>query len=259
LPIDEIYENFVMEKKIKNFISIGKNIQRIRIAKEMKQYSLAKDAGISPTHLSKLENEKHIPTGIILKKIADALGVEVNELYDIDINKKNKYFKGEIEQNIIKENVPNYYRPTIPLDIIKRPEWIEKLIPKMNRYIPVLNQIPADNSVDIDILTFPLDFADEYIMSDVRDPDAYSLVIVGNSMLPTLNESEYVTVSPQCECNNGCIVVFRTMDGKSGIKRYKQIGTKVILWSDNKKYKELEYKIKDFVFIHKVVEVIKKL
>ena len=235
-------------------MGIGKNIKRIRIAKEIKQYSLAKDAGIAPTHLSKIENEKHNPTGIVLKKIADALGVEVNKLYDLE--KNNEYFRFG---SIIKENIPYYSRSIVPTDIIGKPEWANKLIAKMTRCIPVFNQIPAGKTIDADKQNFPADFANEYVMSSARDPDAYSLVALGDSMSPILNEGDYVTVSPNTDPSNGNIVVFRLKNDKAGIKRYREIGTKVSLEPDNPKYESIEYNRNDFLFLHKVIEVIKKL
>ena len=159
----------------------------------------------------------------------------------------------------LRDNIPYYSRSILPIDTISKSKWADKIITKMTRCIPVFNQIPADRTIDEDKQNFPVDFADEYVISAARDPDAYSLVALGDSMSPILNEGDYITVSPNTNPSNGNIVVFRLKDGKTGVKRYREIGTKVSLEPDNPKYELTEHNRNDFLFTHKVIEIIKKL
>lgn len=55
-------------------------IRELRDARDMTQLRLAVEAGITPTALSRIENGHDIPKLNTAKKIADALGVKVDDL-----------------------------------------------------------------------------------------------------------------------------------------------------------------------------------
>ena len=61
---------------------VARNIRRLRVARELSQESLAVDAGIDRTYVSRLEREIENPTIAILEKLAAALDVEIVELFD---------------------------------------------------------------------------------------------------------------------------------------------------------------------------------
>ncbi len=58
-------------------------------------------------------------------------------------------------------------------------------------------------------------------MADNKDENAYALVVTGDSMVPTLNEGDYVIVSPSAELHNNSIVDFRLKGGNAGVKRFR--------------------------------------
>ena len=61
-------------------------------------------------------------------------------------------------------------------------------------------------------------------------------------------------VSPNSEVTNNYTVVFRLKEtGDSGVKKFKQEGTKVQLIPDNSNYDISVHDIREFSFIHKVV------
>ena len=60
---------------------LGKRIREIRLAKKLKQETLAEMACIEPPTLSNIENGKNYPASETLNKIANALGVLTYELY----------------------------------------------------------------------------------------------------------------------------------------------------------------------------------
>ncbi|CAB1249751.1 helix-turn-helix domain-containing protein [Clostridium sp. MT-14] len=73
---------------------IGDNIRKIREANKLGLNETARRAGISAGYLSSLERgEKKNPSMDSLKKIADALGVSVNDFFDdkYNINEDNEF------------------------------------------------------------------------------------------------------------------------------------------------------------------------
>ena len=56
-------------------------IKEIRLKKNMTQEELSRKSGISESYISELENNLKMPTILTLCKLAEALNVEVLELY----------------------------------------------------------------------------------------------------------------------------------------------------------------------------------
>lgn len=56
-------------------------IKEIRLKRKMSQEELSKISGISASYISELESNLKIPTILTLCKLAEALQVEVTELY----------------------------------------------------------------------------------------------------------------------------------------------------------------------------------
>jgi transcriptional regulator with XRE-family HTH domain len=61
--------------------TLGKNIKMLRARRGLSQADLAEKADISITFLSNIERGIKFPQPNMLSKIANALGVEVNELF----------------------------------------------------------------------------------------------------------------------------------------------------------------------------------
>ncbi len=55
-------------------------LKKLRTAKKLSQYALAKAAGISRVYVKKLEDGRSDPTVGMLQRLAKALGVTVTEL-----------------------------------------------------------------------------------------------------------------------------------------------------------------------------------
>lgn len=62
-------------------ITVGENLRRIRLAKELSQEALAHDAGIAPSFLSQIENGKRSATITTLDVLVKALKVPITELF----------------------------------------------------------------------------------------------------------------------------------------------------------------------------------
>ena len=62
-------------------ILLGKRIKELRKAKNLTQEKMSEIIGIEPNNLSRLENGKNFPTPENLTKIANALNVDIRELF----------------------------------------------------------------------------------------------------------------------------------------------------------------------------------
>ena len=61
-------------------VYIGNRLRKLRDARFLSQRELAKDAGLSPTTIYKLENNQVEPHPRTIRKLAEALQVEPSEL-----------------------------------------------------------------------------------------------------------------------------------------------------------------------------------
>jgi len=96
--------------------TFGKYIKNLRLARNIGQREMARVVEISPSYLNDIENNKRdAPRKEIIKKIADILEANLENLYDLAGKAKNK--------------IP----PDIP-DIIKKNKEIPSLLRTMERY-----------------------------------------------------------------------------------------------------------------------------
>jgi len=61
---------------------LGKNLKRIRIAKKLSQGAIARKIEVHRAYISGIENGKRNPTLATIQRLAEALGVSVNELVE---------------------------------------------------------------------------------------------------------------------------------------------------------------------------------
>jgi transcriptional regulator with XRE-family HTH domain len=61
---------------------VAKNMRRLRVARGLSQDAFAVDAGIDRTYVSRLERRLENPSVAVLARIAEALGVDIRELFD---------------------------------------------------------------------------------------------------------------------------------------------------------------------------------
>ena len=61
---------------------LGRNLRRLRQAKNLSQEAYAHEAGIHRTYVSDLERGARNPTIVVVEKLADALGVSAASLLE---------------------------------------------------------------------------------------------------------------------------------------------------------------------------------
>jgi len=59
---------------------LGKNLKKIRTAKKMSQGDISRALEVHRAYISGIENGKRNPTLATIEKLANAIGVSVNEL-----------------------------------------------------------------------------------------------------------------------------------------------------------------------------------
>ena len=87
--------------------TLGNNIKSLRARRGLSQADFAEKAGISITFLSNIERGIKYPQPNMLSKIANALGVDVNELFVAGIvsvkdNKLLNHFSEDITKDVNK-------------------------------------------------------------------------------------------------------------------------------------------------------------
>ncbi|MGC8829417.1 MAG: LexA family protein [Verrucomicrobiia bacterium] len=129
-----------------------------------------------------------------------------------------------------------------------QPVPIKSMFPKR---VPVVSWAKAGLGGDFGNLAAQID---EWIDTDCSDPQAYALIIEGDSMMPEFKPGDRVIFMPNVEPRNGDVVVARL--AKSGDVLFKLFhrtgpnGEIVRLTSFNPVYPPLEYQINEFEFIH---------
>jgi len=70
--------------------SLGKQIKKARIDKDMSQRELARQAGLRQAHLSLIENDKHDPAATLVRRLARALGCSADYLLGLEVDEEDE-------------------------------------------------------------------------------------------------------------------------------------------------------------------------
>lgn len=184
------------------------------------QSELADKVGVTLRAIQLWEAGKAMPQISKLRRLSQALGVPIQWLIQKEPQKGNA---------------------TAPVEI-------KQMFP---RRVPVVSWANAGKGGDFVDLAVQID---EYLDTDCRDPNAYALIIEGDSMMPEFKPGDRVIFMPNVEPKNGDVVVARlAKTGDVFFKLFHRVGRNgeiVRLTSFNPAYPPLEYHIKEFAFIH---------
>lgn len=103
---------------------------------------------------------------------------------------------------------------------------------------------------------------EETVETDCKDPNAFAIIIEGDSMEYKFYAGDRVVFAPNSEPRNGDAVVAKLDDGRVFFKYYFRTGpegTRVKLASQNENYAPLEFDRSEFAFIYPAWEVKRKL
>ncbi len=181
-------------------MSVGFNIRRIRMEKEISLNELSRRSGISNATLSRYESEivKGIPIATI-EKIAKALCVAPEMLMD---------WKEETKvQNVVSSHL---YR--IPV--------FESVSAGFGAY--------ADNCI--------LDYEPVYIDNPSDVSSTICIKVSGDSMMPLINDGDLIVVRRQTSVDSGDIAVVMIDEEDALVKRVVYTRNTIELRSENPRY-----------------------
>jgi SOS-response transcriptional repressor LexA len=129
----------------------------------------------------------------------------------------------------------------------------EKMKPTF--HVPIISWASAGKASNYSDLE---GYIEERINSDCRDPNAFGLIIEGDSMEPKFYAGDRVIFSPNSEARNGdCVVARLREDGGVVFKQYfrgGKNGAVIRLVSLNPNYDPVEHPASAFRFIYPAVE-----
>ena len=205
--------------KNKNEINLSEIISTARKRLGLTQNELAEKLGVSLRALQLWESSKSKPQPSKLRKLSEILEIPIHTL------------TGEALKSNATQPVP-----------------ASLMFP---RHVPVVSWAKAGFGGDFGNLAVQID---EWLHTDCKDPDAYALIIEGDSMMPEFKPGDRVIFMPNVEPRNGDIVVARlAKTGDVFFKLFHRVGKNgeiVRLTSFNPAYPPLEYRIDEFEFIH---------
>lgn len=210
---------------------------RLRMARENKEYDqrkLAVKIDVAARTLQRWEKGEQVPDSNYLVRLAKQTGVRPEWL-----------LTGEGE---MYPSLPPRTK-IIPL----HKDYLSRNVQLVD--IPLLSSVPAGRSSAM----FRPDHIERYVtVDDIKDRDAFALVVKGKSMSPRIEDGDIVVVSPQQEVRSGDICVVRVND-EDVLKKVNIDENYVHLIPLNVDFEPVTVRKRDVMFVWKVVKVIKNL
>ena len=127
--------------------------------------------------------------------------------------------------------------------------------------IPLLSRIPGGAPVAFSDGEYPAGFGEEYVdRGDVTDPNAFALIVEGDSMAPRINSGDIVIISPNTPVNNRSIAAVAVKNDEQTLKQILFLDNdKVLLRPENERYDPLVLDRNQVNFIGRVIERREKL
>ena len=204
-------------------------LKEIRVQNGMTLAALAKASGYGISTINNFENGRTAASDAFMERVASILGVQPVEIAPAAAPKAA-------------------FSPRVTFPRIV---W---------RQVPIVAWARAGAAHDYADLANQIE---ETVETDNRDPNAFALIIEGESMEPDFRAGDLVIVSPNSEPRNGDFVVARQKEGHGvSFKRFRRTGREgqnITLESLNPIYKTIEYPAAAFRFIYPAVDLKRKL
>ena len=202
-------------------------LRKMRKALRLTQLELANLLGIHRTYLVLIEKGKKIPSPRLQRFIDEFI------------------YKAEKEA---ENRNPLSISRTFPGLSMTPP-------PTSARRVPIVSWAAAGVAKDYQDLASQID---ELVETNSRDPNAFSVIIEGDSMEHRFYAGDRVIFAPNLEPRNGDAVLAKLTDGRVLFKWYHRTGPegqKIKLSSENPNYSPMEFTKEDFQFIYPAWEV----
>ena len=179
-------------------MSIGSNIRRIRVARDLTQEEFGKIAGVSAMAVSQWENDRAVPRMGAVQAIADHFGLNKGEIIDDEPT--------DLPDGAM---LPSDARPA---------------------YAPLLGRVHAGDACELDVIDdrIPIPY-------EVREahPCGYFLEAEGSCMSRVYPEGCHIYIDPRQQPRNGSVAVV-SIDGADYVmRRLYNTGRTVVLSPDS--------------------------
>lgn len=202
-------------------MNIGKRIRELRLAKGMKISDLADVVGIDGANISRLETGKQKSfTEQSLSKFAEALGVGVAELFTTAENRTTVYEYSK-NNSVVQEGAAVFRVEILDISASAGGGFIQG-----SDVIDVIRSIEYNNERAI-------------AMFGSRPPETVKVINVrGDSMAETIEPGDLIFVDVSVTDFDGDGIYVFGFDDKIYVKRLQMIPDKILVISDNTKYRE---------------------
>jgi len=202
-------------------------LRKMRKALRLTQLELANLLGIHRTYLVLIEKGKKIPSPRLQRFIDEFI-------YKAEKEAENKN----------------------PITLSKAfPGLVMTPPPTSARRVPIVSWAAAGAAKDYQDLANQID---ELVETNSRDPNAFSVIIEGDSMEHKFYAGDRVIFAPNQEPRNGDVVLAKLNDGRVLFKWFHRTGPegqKIKLSSENPNYAPMEFSKEDFQFIYPAWEL----
>lgn len=189
-------------------------------------------------------------TGISLDELSKRTGLNPRTLANAASGTQKL---SEMRMKLIRNagTVPVYKHEQVKDDGIPSGKPIQRL-----RYVPVISWTRAGEATSFEEISSD---SIKRVATDTKDPSAFGVDIVGDSMEPNYREGETVILVPHVQARNGNLVVANLKVHGPVLKIFHLNGQIVTLTSFNPAYPKHEYTLRDFHWIYPVDTVVKKV
>jgi SOS-response transcriptional repressor LexA len=225
-PGDEAQGGGADEQENEKFFDPGP-LRKMRKALRLTQMELANLLGIHRTYLVLIEKGKKIPSPRLQRFIDEFIYKAEKETENRNPMTLSKAFPGL--------NMPQQ--------------------PMSARRVPIVSWATAGEAKDYQDLASQID---EYVETNSKDPNAFAVIIEGDSMENKFFAGDRVVFAPNLEPRNGDAVLAKMNDGRVFFKWFHRTGhegMKIKLSSENPNYGPMEYTREDLQFIYPAWEV----
>ena len=127
--------------------------------------------------------------------------------------------------------------------------------------IPLLSKIPGGSPISFSDGEYPAGFGEEYVdRGDVTDPNAFALIVEGDSMSPRINSGDIVIIAPNTPIISRSIAAVTIRNEDHTLKTVMFLNNgKVLLQPENDNYDPIVLDKNDVKFVGRVIERREKL
>lgn len=211
---------------------LGEIVKKYRLEHKISMDEFARLSGLSKGYISMLEKNENPRTKKAISPSIDTIK-QVSEVTGIDFNEIIEMLDDDLEL-ILNKDDHHFGQHVIPSN--KQTSYVayKELKGAIAAGMPLeMFEVPESVQVPVDV--------------DRAFPNAYFLVVRGDSMNKVISEGMYVLIDPCEELNNGEIGVIRVNGTEATLKRFYKMGDYIMLQpeSTNPEHKSQMYTSKE--------------